>query len=272
MNFGVVDIGSNAIRVQLNNEFDVLYFQRFALRLGEDVFSTQNVSNEKTHQLKEILFVCQELFVKYNVVKHRIVATSAMRDANNAKGIISEIQNELGLNIEVISGVEEAELMALLFQTFFKNKNGVHIDVGGGSTEVNIFVENNLEFASSLNIGAVRLMSGDDHNLDLNQISNYKCETAILTGGNAIAFNSILEVKNGDYYSINDFKNRYDFVKKEGEGLLKKYNMTNERLQVLPFALYIYRSILECLGVEYICAPNLGLKDAVIKKLVIDEK
>src|SRR5690606_19824170 len=92
--------------------------------------------------------------------KMRACATSAMRDAANAHEIINNVKKETGIEIEVISGGEEASLVFEnhIAENLNKDHSYLYIDVGGGSTELTFFSNTNLIFKDSFNIGTIRLL------------------------------------------------------------------------------------------------------------------
>src|SRR5690606_36023826 len=96
----------------------------------------------KQERFKKFLHALKLLIEVHEVAAYQICATSAMRCATNATDIIADVQNELGMTIEVIDGPAEAELInKVILKELDDDKSYLHIDVGGGSTEFNIYVD-----------------------------------------------------------------------------------------------------------------------------------
>ena len=100
----------------------------------------------------------RQLMKIYEVTDYRACATSAMRDARNGKSIVRKIEKKTGIRIEIIDGQEEAHIVYdnHIEQLFEPGKNYLYVDVGGGSTEINLISEGELKSSRSYNIGTVR--------------------------------------------------------------------------------------------------------------------
>src|SRR5690606_11105113 len=115
---------------------------RYPMRLGEDVFDTGFISVAKQERFKEFLHALKLLIEVHDVAAYQICATSAMRSATNASEIIADVQAELGMTTDVIDGPAEAELInKVILKELDDDKNYLHIDLRGGSTEFNIYVD-----------------------------------------------------------------------------------------------------------------------------------
>jgi exopolyphosphatase/guanosine-5'-triphosphate,3'-diphosphate pyrophosphatase len=169
MKFAAIDIGSNAARLQissvLDNEgmisFKRVEYVRFALRLGHDVFTDGTISPESEVRIFKLMHAYKLLMDLHEVQDYSICATSAMREASNSSEIITRVHKILDMKIHLIDGTREAELINdVVVKSLNPKKNYLHIDVGGGSTELN-FYKNQEKFATkSFNIGSVRLLEG----------------------------------------------------------------------------------------------------------------
>ena len=145
MKLGAVDIGSNAIRFQVSKIIDVngmvlfkkMEYVRFPLRLGEDVFKIGEISAGKEAKFFKLIQTFKNLFDLYEVDDYIICATSAMREAKNGKDIAFKVKDLLGVQIDIIDGDKEAELINTVLYNELDDSSYIHIDVGGGSTEIN---------------------------------------------------------------------------------------------------------------------------------------
>lgn len=159
-----IDIGSNTVlllvgEVQNGNVIVHHEAQRIP-RLAKGVDEKKNLDPESiqraTRALKEYKKVLSQLFEEVKEVA--VLATSAVRDANNRLHFIDQVRRETGWTIQVLTGEEEAELMyqgAVSVLTSLPSSSAV-IDIGGGSTEVAVGKEGELHDIYSFNIGSVR--------------------------------------------------------------------------------------------------------------------
>lgn len=159
-----IDLGSNALRasiaVQNGSELKVLRNLRSPLRLGEDVFATGRISDNKKQLTEEAFIKLLHIFTEYNVTQVRAMATSAMRDSKNGSELASDILQSTGIEIETISGIDEAKMIfsAVRGQIPMKKKNALLMDIGGGSTELIIVKDEHIVGIHSFNVGTVRLL------------------------------------------------------------------------------------------------------------------
>ena len=169
MKIGVIDVGTNAAKLKIcdvtNSEIRTLYQARIPLRLGDDVFDNEYISERKINQLIHTIQAFHSTCLAFEVDNIRAVATSAMRIAKNAKEIVEEIKSSLNIVLEVISGDEEARLIQEGFSLldFDKSKPFLIIDVGGGSTEISIFKNGQKSASKSFELGAIRLLRSKEN-------------------------------------------------------------------------------------------------------------
>ena len=171
-NYAAIDIGSNAVRLLIKkvsrnentgeDKFSKVLLLRVPLRLGFDVFEQGEISPVKEERMRRLMKAYRHLMKIYEVESFRACATSAMRDAKNGKNIIKKIKKSTGINIEIIDGQEEAQMIYNNHLECKEDQNGnyMYVDVGGGSTEVNLMVDGKLVYSKSFNIGTVRILTG----------------------------------------------------------------------------------------------------------------
>jgi exopolyphosphatase / guanosine-5'-triphosphate,3'-diphosphate pyrophosphatase len=285
MKLAAIDIGSNAARMQissvLNNngkiEFKKVEYIRYALRLGYDVFNNGSIGNQGEAKLKKLLFICKHLMELHEVEAHLICATSALRESENGPEIVERVKLELGMKINLISGEKEAEMINnVIVNELHVNKTYLHIDVGGGSTELNIYVKRKKIASESFKIGSVRLMEGKV-NIDVwrkiqlwvNDNVPVKGEIiAVGTGGN---ISKLFEFVKKDENGIANYD---DLV--EGRKFLSKYTtlekinslkMNPDRADVIDYACEIYLNVMEWANANRMFVPDLGLKDGIILEI-----
>lgn len=163
----VIDVGSNSIKLLVakrNNESDgieTLFLETIETRISEGISRERPILNETALQmgLKTILRL-SEIAYQYNPSQIKVVATSAVRDASNGQIFKDLVFNETGLEIQILSGPEEASLVGAGISCD-KELKGIsdflQVDIGGGSLELIHFEGHRLIAAHSFQLGAVRL-------------------------------------------------------------------------------------------------------------------
>lgn len=159
-----IDIGTNSIRcivveVTKNGKFRILDDEKATVRLGEGLATSGKISSAAWERAMAALIRMKKIVTGYGVYAVEAVATSAVREAANGEAFIGAIGNEVGIEVAVISGEEEAELAALSVRNHF-DMEGVRyamIDIGGGSLEVVTALGGHIEEIYSLDLGAVFL-------------------------------------------------------------------------------------------------------------------
>ena len=159
----VVDLGSNAVRLQVasaqpDGTLEVRAEDRAAVRLRAQVFRTGRLSSESISGCAGALVRFAKLAQTAGATHVRAVATSAVREASNRDELLRAARSRAGIDIEVISGAEEARLVCLgVFQGTSASDRSLLIDIGGGSTEIISAHGEEPEHAFSLQLGSVRL-------------------------------------------------------------------------------------------------------------------
>jgi exopolyphosphatase/guanosine-5'-triphosphate,3'-diphosphate pyrophosphatase len=157
-----IDIGTNSIHMVVakvsDSGFEVIAREKDNTRLGEGGGDMKMLSPEAIERGVEALRNMRRIADAHRASVFA-VATSAVREAKNSSDFVDRVAIEAGIDIEVISGVEEARLIHLgVLQALpLSDKRSLLIDIGGGSTEVVIFDHTEELFVRSFKIGAVRL-------------------------------------------------------------------------------------------------------------------
>lgn len=287
MKFAAIDIGSNAARLQISSvlendgviSFKRIEYVRFALRLGHDVFSDGAISPESEVRIFKLLHAYKLLMDLHEVKDYAICATSAMREASNSAEIITRIHKILDMKIQLIDGSREAELINdVVVQSLHPKKNYLHIDVGGGSTELNIYRHREKLASKSFKIGSVRLLEGTEKEGDWEKMRNWISQQkelisgdieAIGTGGNiAKLFNlskPAAEEKSMTFdalFEMAAYVGSFSF-----EDRVNKLRLNTDRADVIVPAASIYLTAMELGGCQTILVPDLGLKDGILQML-----
>lgn len=287
MILAAVDIGSNAARLLITEverglngspEFIKLNLVRVPLRLGFDVFEDKRISARKEAMIISTLHAYKYLLEAYRVEHYKACATSAMRDAENAVQILQNIREKTGVNVEVISGDEEASIIYEnhVAENLDKEHAYLYIDVGGGSTELTLFSNNTLVFKESFDIGTIRLLKNQVteekwftvKDFLKERTKSFKNLVAIGTGGNINKVFSMSKKKDGKPLPIELLK---DYYKEMGSfsiyQRMRVYSMREDRADVIVPALQIFINVMRWADAAEIYVPKIGLADGLIKLL-----
>jgi exopolyphosphatase / guanosine-5'-triphosphate,3'-diphosphate pyrophosphatase len=286
MIYGAIDIGTNAARLLIGEVIDTspykevkkISYTRIPLRLGMDVFETGRISQHKKTEFLKTLQAFKLIAEVFHVDVLRTCATSAMREATNGNQVKQEIQRKLGIDIEVISGDEEA---SLIFESFFsvaknRTKPFVVADLGGGSLEVSIFEKGKKTESKSFNVGTIRALKGmiiKQHWDELNQwlkthIKSNKNYDLFATGGNVNKMHKVFGLKHMEPLQVKDLKKFHNDLKKLTlNQRIHKYDLKEDRADVIVPACDVYLRLCKALKISSMIVPKIGLSDGIILDL-----
>lgn len=284
MKIAAIDIGSNAARILINEvtpqknkeaDFTKLNLLRIPLRLGIDVFTHGEIGIEREKMMLQTMKIFSDLMKIYKVDHYRACATSAMRDAKNGEKIIKDVKKKTGIEIEIISGDEEASIIFEnhIVESMDKNFGYLYIDVGGGSTELMYFENEKLKYKKSLNIGTIRVMNNlvtkemwaELHKEIKENVIGKKPIIGIGSGGNIIKIASLSKTKEAKPILTTTLKKFYkDLQPLSIEERMHKYNMKNDRADVIVPALQIFNTILSTAKISKIFVPKISVADGLI--------
>jgi len=288
MRLAAIDIGSNAARLLISeviyhdngrHEFQKLNLVRVPLRLGFDVFEKKEISSDKERMILNTIKAYKFLLEAYGVQYLKAAATSAMRDAENANEVIEKVKNETGIEIEVISGDTEANLIYEnhIAENLARDHAYLYIDVGGGSTELTFFADNKLVFKRSFNIGTIRILKNQVDEWLWDDMKDFiRRETkphtddiiAIGSGGNINKIFSISKRKEGKPLHIDLLKDYYkEFSSFSVQDRMRIYKLREDRADVIVPALQIYINVMRWANIAEIYVPKIGLADGLIQHL-----
>lgn len=292
MILAAIDIGSNAARLLISEasvykdgtvDHTKLTLLRIPLRLGFDVFSNGSISDKKKKKLLDTIRIYKMLMDIYEVERYKACATSAMRDAGNGPDIMKEIKKDTGIDISIISGMEEA---TILYETHIADNlntdnSYLYIDVGGGSTEVTLFSAGQTIFKESFNIGTIRMLNEQVSEEQWEHmkwyikthVKDYQPLEAIGTGGNINKIFSLSKRKEGKPLPLELIKDYHkELSASTVEERMHLYNLRADRADVIVPALQIYSSVMRWAGADEIYVPKIGLADGLIRVLYEEQK
>lgn len=283
MLFSGIDIGSNAVRLLFSNVFETkggpiaekASLLRIPLRLGVDVFTHGRISEQKVEDLAKTLKAFKMLIDVYEPISYLAAATSAMREASNSIEVLEFVRHESGLDIELIDGIKEANIISsfsnhMINKNFFKT---LYVDVGGGSTEISLLDGKNFVTSNSFKIGTIRLLADavEDNEWDAlhKWLSLFKKDfgqmNVIGSGGN---INKITKLYGHAYNNIVSL-DQLNFAYKQLNSMTVKERMDKmglrpDRADVIVPAAKIFIKILKWTDLNVITAPKIGLADGLV--------
>jgi exopolyphosphatase/guanosine-5'-triphosphate,3'-diphosphate pyrophosphatase len=279
MHIGAIDVGSNAMRFLVSSfmptgkdySYQRIEYLRYPIRLGEDVFKQKEIGKAKEDKFIKMLGAFKTMFEVFEVLSFRACATSAMREAKNGKQIIERVKSELGFELEIIDGETEAELITLAISRMLDSSNYIHIDVGGGSTELNLISNYKKVASKSFNIGTVRALNKGLKEKEWEAVKTFLDEhklpkmTGVGTGGNIKKLHELAEGRPENAMQLVTLNSIYEVLKNMTlEDRQQKLKLNQDRADVIVPAAEIFSKILSWANVERIYAPNIGLVDGIV--------
>ncbi len=290
LNLAAIDIGSNAVRILIKNvateiaddgskttHMKKLQFLRLPLRLGMDVFSFGKISEEREKQLVRTMKIFRQLLILYKVDDYRACATSAFREAKNGKKILKQIRNELKLDIDIVTGEEEAKIIR---DNHVQEgwSNYLYMDVGGGSTEVSLMSDGKLVSARSFDIGTIRLLKGSVSAEQWKEMSDavvsmtegYEDVCIVGSGGNINKLYRLASKRKKDreVFKVGKLRELYEQLSSLSvDERMNQYDLREDRADVIVPAAKLFLMVADVAKTDNIMVPTLGLADGIINEL-----
>jgi exopolyphosphatase/guanosine-5'-triphosphate,3'-diphosphate pyrophosphatase len=305
---GAIDVGSNAIRMSCvrftdDRRLEMLETSRSSVRLGEDVYGDGHISDEKANQLLDTFKIYKRVFDQNNATEVRAYATAAIREARNGMEVRDRVREETGISLEVISGGKEASLLQRAIRTEIDTQLGAHMmaDLGGGSVEITIIGEGEIQFAESFRMGTVRLLKmfyydAKREDRFVKSVTSYledfarqlpkdlrrhfpRVENLILTGGNAVALGKlgldlgkksrqkgkVIYLGKDDLHTI-----RKELLSRSYQDRMDAFGMRNDRADVIIPALLVYETLLKGTNCQKLTIPDVGLREGILDELLTE--
>lgn len=288
--YGSIDIGTNAARMVIKNvamfsDGKINSFRvqevRVPLRLGVDVFRYGAVQERKFNQLIQTITCFKSLMEIYDVLDYEALATSALREARNGKEVIDAIREKTGVQVEIISGEREAKTISKLGEDL-KLEDGkyVFVDVGGGSTEITIYVKGKPVHSQSFPLGTLRILAGADKESTWDSLrkllrqckEEYGKMDIVGTGGNINRYwkmSGHKDKKGKHILSVKDLEKEYKMLKDMDIGeRMRKFKLKPDRADVIIPAGAIFLLVADIIQAEDIIVPLVGLGDGIVDSLI----
>lgn len=292
MIFAAIDIGSNAGRLLVSTVYEFkdypltekITLVRVPLRLGFDVFEKGYVSDKKVEMILRTFEAYNQLIGVYQPVNFVACCTEAMREAENCDEIIERVNNEVGVKLIKINGDKEAEIISKSVNTNLhkEHDHSLYIDVGGGSTEISWFENDELKATKSFQIGTIRMLLDnvphaiwDDMKLWIKELRQDKeiPINCICSGGNINKLTKLYGNIERNTLTYSQLVEGHEFL----EGYPIEYRIENlglraDRADVIVPAAIIFKRLMKWGNIPEIHAPKIGLADGLITELYKQHK
>ena len=162
MKLAAIDIGSNSIKLAVvdaaaSDSFAVIAREKEFVRLGHDTLQNGHLASAAIEGASDCLKRFRSIAEARGAEKIVAIATASIREASNAAQFIKEVEQNTGIRVEVLSGVEEARLIGLAASQgcAARGTTGINIDIGGGSTEISLVRDGVALALFSVKLGAI---------------------------------------------------------------------------------------------------------------------
>lgn len=285
MIFASVDIGSNAGRLLIAHVFEKknqifaskIALVRVPLRLGLDVFEKGYISDEKIEMLIKTFKAYELIKEIYKPLDFIACATAAIREATNKKQVLDIIKKETGINLKVLDGLEEAELVSQANNIYINKKydDTLYIDVGGGSTEMSYFRKDKFIASESFHIGTIKYMFDQVENSEWLRMKEWlenvrdtnEKVNCICSGGNISKLTDLFGNRDN---TITRQQIKFavgELEKHSYEERIERFTLRPDRADVIIPAAKIFNNIMKWSNIEYLIAPQIGLVDGLAIEL-----
>lgn len=287
----IIDIGSNSARMVVFEKsssyaFHLIKEIKSRIRIGEGAYENNGVLQANPMQRAfNALEDFSKIIKNLKCQKTFCVATSALRDAPNAKEFIKKIKKELGLTIKIIDGKKEAYYGALSSVNLLRPiQNATTIDIGGGSTELACIENGKIIDTISIDIGTVRLKElFFDKSNELKKAQKYiskklkdlpphfQSDTIIGIGGTIRAFSDMIMSKmqyplktlHCFEYNIEEYQYLIELIINSDVTELKNHGVRKDRYDTMREGCAIFSSLLGLLGAKHLITNGAGVREGV---------
>ena len=287
MRYAAIDTGSNAVRMLIADitenkgsvSFKKVTLIRVPLRLGDDAFLNQHISEKKATDLIKTMSAFKNLIDVYKVADYMACATSAMREAKNGQEVVRQIKEQAGIDLEIVHGEKEAKIIYASHaeESIDKSKNYLYIDVGGGSTELSLFSAGELLASQSFNLGTIRILDNQDREETWEEMRDFirkntrgiKDIAGIGTGGNINKLYRLSDQKDKTPLPFNKLKSLYNYLNSFSlKDRINVLGLNQDRADVIIPACEIYMTVMKTAGIKHIYVPSVGMVDGIVQTLI----
>lgn len=286
MKLAAIDIGSNGVRILFSYVYETdgrpifkkSSLVRVPVRLGEDAFLDNKISKQKVDALVKSMKSFSLLMDVHQVAGYKACATAALRSSKNGKEILNRIQDETGIQIDVIDGKDEANVIFQngVAELLSSKYNYLYIDVGGGSTELSFFSKGKLTDTCSFKIGTLRILNNLVSDSDWKEVKNYiqqlpsgkKKIVGIGSGGNINKMIKIYGKGKSESLTLPIMEYIYEHLNSFTMAeRIKILGLNPDRADVIIPAAEIFLNIMRWADMPRVVVPKIGLTDGLIHVL-----
>lgn len=285
--YAAIDIGSNAMRLLVSNiveqqgrepQFNKSSLVRVPIRLGQDVFTVGEISDENIDRMIDAMKAYKLLMKVHKVEHYKACATSAMREADNNREIVEIIQREADIDIDIIDGKKEASIIASsdLKEYITTDKTYLYVDVGGGSTEFSLFSNGKIIASKSFKNGTVRMLNNMVNEIVWTEIEKWiKTHTApfdeitlIGSGGNINKLFKMTGKQQDKPLTYLGLNAQFAMLNKMTyDERIAELGLNPDRADVIIPATKIYLNAMKWSGARHLYVPKIGLSDGIVKAM-----
>jgi exopolyphosphatase/guanosine-5'-triphosphate,3'-diphosphate pyrophosphatase len=305
--FAAIHLGSEQVSLQIveyNKLSDLKIIERATRQvvLGEETFKTGKISFSTVAETCELLKGYRRTLTEYGVKDFRLMATTAVREAQNQQYIIDQIKVKTGFDVEVVDMPQEIFLKYIaLYKTVSEHglvnpRDGLlFVDISSGGLGITLYKDGSLKYQQNIHIGALRIKeSFEKHQRDSahfhaalseyifstidsveQELGQQKIKYLVLSGIETRLLLRMLgreQKARLEYVSLDDFNKLYQQVKGLNlPQIMTAFDLTEARAEMVLPTIVLYRQILSLTTVEHIVIPNDQLLDGYILKHVAEK-
>lgn len=307
MRLAIIDLGTNTfnlliVDVDANKQYKIIFNDKAGVKLGKGGINNKIITPEAFLRALNGIAKHMESIQKFNAEKIIATATSGIRSTENGKELVTQIKKQFGIDVKIISGDEEAELIYRgVKQTVdFTEENALILDIGGGSNEFILVNKNGLLWKQSFDLGISRLLdrfnpSDPITRCEITEVEKYidsqlnplyeavkKYKPTTLIGSSG-TFDSIREmiieqkgIKQEDLINKNSYRiNLFDYLSLHAELLKSTYNerlsmkgLEFVRIEMIVLASIFVNFIIQKIEIKSLIQSSYALKEGLVDKII----
>ena len=293
-----VDAGSNAFRLMIariysTDDWEIVESVRAPVRLGHSVFTSGEFDRKTLRDATAAFREFRNIMDAHGVTAYRAVTTSAAREARNRHVLLERIRHQAKIDLEVISGDEEARLVRVAVLRALRDYDPPRfiLDLGGGSLELNELRRGVLQESIGLPLGTVRLMEafqaqGVIHEHTTNEIRMHVLSVlqsalptrprpsgayTVACGGNAETLAALASgPRMGGFTTLNPrlLRDRlWNILQLNVEERMKSFSVRRDRAEVMGVAAIVLVTVAWWLRLRQVIAPRVGVREGLLYEL-----
>lgn len=302
MKLAIIDIGTNTFKLMIvrlteNGQFKIVFKEKIPVKLGEGGINNDQIAHAPFLRGIKAMITHKESIDRHGAEKVMAFATSAIRSAKNGKEFVRKVKSITGIEIEIITGNREAELIyrGVRKALDIGNERCLIMDIGGGSTEFIIADQNKIYWKHSFNLGAARLLevinpSEPIEKSEIKHLKSYLLEEMNLLWetcqkfpvktliGSSGSFDSMAEmiyhrfhtdenplVKTEYHFNLSHFESMYKtIISSPAEKRYKIKGLAAMRVEMIVVAVIMIRFVFKQLKLEQMRLSTYSLKEGIL--------